>query len=55
MDDMCLYDKTIEENFWATVKYIKVCSKSGIVFNPEKFVFGREELDFVGFTVSTPH
>ena len=25
---------------------------NGIVFNPSKFVFGREEVDFMGFTVT---
>ena len=51
VDDACLFDDTIKENFWSTVRYIEVCSKNGIVFNPDKFVFGREELDFAGFTV----
>ena len=51
VDDACLHNDDIEGNFWSTVKYIDVCSRAGIVFNPDKFVFGRREADFAGFTV----
>merc|ERR1712016_105583 len=51
VDDACLHNDDIEGNFWSTVKYIDVCSRAGIVFNPDKFVFGRREVDFAGFTV----
>ena len=29
-----------------------MCSTNGIIFNPGKFVFGREEVDFAGFRVT---
>ena len=37
--------------FRKVCKYLELCSKNGITFNPDKFVFRREELDFAGFTV----
>ena len=52
VDDALLFNDTIESNFWSTMKYIDVCATNGIVFNPAKFNFGREEVDFAGFTVT---
>ena len=38
--------------FFATCKYIDLCPRNGVVFNPTKFRFGRRVLDFAGFTVT---
>ena len=34
------------------VDFITLCSKNGMVLNPEKFKFGVSETDFAGFRVS---
>lgn len=52
IDDTILWDKDIASSFWHTVKYITLCSQNGVVFNPKKFQFGRNEVDFAGFTIS---
>ena len=52
VDDTLLHEPTIETSFFATCRYIDVCGRAGVVFNPEKFVFSREEVDFAGFTVA---
>ena len=52
VDDVCLWGKSNEENFFKTCQYLDLCSKNGIVFNPQKFVFCQEEVDFLGFTVT---
>ena len=52
IDDTMLYEKSMEECFFATCKYIDLCARNGVVFNPTKFKFGRKEVDFAGFTVT---
>ena len=52
IDDTLLYEESIEDCFYATCRYIELCGRNGVVFNPAKFKFGRTELDFAGFTVT---
>ena len=52
VDDSLLWDKTLEEAFWHTINYITLCGKNGVVFNPSKFVFGANDVDFAGFTIT---
>ena len=52
IDDSLLWHNNIEEAFWHTVEYITLCNSSGIVFNPKKFCFAEEEVDFAGFTLT---
>ena len=49
IDDSLLWDDGIEDAFWHTMHYIKKCADNGIVFNPAKFVFAQDELEFAGF------
>lgn len=53
IDDTLLWDNNIEEAFWHTIRYIKQCADNGIVFNPDKFVFAQDELEFAGFLVTS--
>ena len=52
IDDTILWDDTIASSFWHTIDYINLCSSKGIVFNPSKFQFAREEVNFAGFTLA---
>ena len=52
IDDGCLWDDDIETSFWHTFDHIKRCADQGIVFNREKFKFGREVVEFAGFEVT---
>merc|ERR1711874_747909 len=49
IDDTLLYKSTMDEIFWHTVSYIDLCSRNGIIFNPDKFHFGEDEIEFAGF------
>ena len=51
VDDSLLWEDTVEGSFWSTVRYIDLCARGGVVFNPKKFVFCRDEVDFAGFTI----
>ena len=52
IDDGCLWDDDIEKAFWHTFRHLKHCADNGIVFNPEKFKFARETVEFAGFDVT---
>ncbi len=52
VDDMCIYDKTIEQAFWHAWDLLTVCAKNGIVVNESKFQFCALEVDFAGLTIS---
>jgi hypothetical protein len=52
VDDVCLWGNNEEENFFKTCKYIDLCARNGIVFNPEKFIFCADEVEFLGFTIT---
>ena len=51
VDDSLLWEWTVEDAFWATCRYIDLCSRNGGVFNPTKFEFAQDSVDFAGFVV----
>ena len=53
IDDTLLWDEITESDFWHTLDYIAHCAMNGIVFNPDKFLFARDEVEFAGFLITT--
>ena len=37
---------------FGTVKYIRLCTDNGIIFNPDKFRFAKDNMKFTGFDIS---
>ena len=52
VDDTILWDSSLESAFWHTLDYIQHCASYGIIFNPGKFVFGQDDVEFGGFTLT---
>lgn len=52
IDDSLLWGNDISTAFWHTLEYIALCSNKGIVFNPDKFKFARDEVEFAGFDLT---
>lgn len=52
IDDTLLYQPDLEKSFWATVKYIDLCNKNGVIFNPKKFKFPEDIVEFAGFELT---
>lgn len=52
VDDSILWNADIASSFWHVVDYIKLCGDNGVVFNPSKFEFAMEVLDFASFTLT---
>ena len=53
VDDMCLYDESIEDMFWHSWDLLETCSKNGIVLNESKFQFCKQTIEFAGLTVTS--
>ena len=51
VDDACLYDETIQGNFFRSCHYLTHCAKAGFLFSKGKFQFCQKTIDFLGFTV----
>ena len=52
IDDTMLYEPSLTECFAATYRYVDLRARNGVVFNPDKFRFGRTEVDIAGFNVT---
>ena len=52
IDDSLLYNTDVSTSFWHTISYIELCAENGIVFNPEKFVFAEDTVEFAGFDIT---
>lgn len=52
VDDSLIYDDTIEDNFYRVCAYLDQGARGGCTFNPKKFQFGEEEVQFLGFLVT---
>ena len=52
VDDVCIFDKTIEDAFWHAWNLLTVCANNGIVINKSKFQFCLRNVDFAGLSVS---
>ena len=52
VDDSILYDDSIEQNFYKVCKFLTTGSQGGCTFNPQKFQFGKQEVNFLGFLIT---
>ena len=48
----CFGITALRTPFWHTLEYIDLCAKNGIVFNPKKFKFALDEINFTGFNIT---
>ena len=51
VDDTLMWANDIQSSFQQTCKFLTHCSRNGIVFNPKKFQFCEDEVEFAGFIV----
>ena len=52
VDDLAMWDETIEEHWWRVLKYMDLVGRNGIVLNPEKFQFCSRIIEFAGFVIT---
>ena len=52
VDDVLLWDETIESAFFHTWDYLTLCANKGIVINKDKFKFCRDDVEFAGLQLS---
>ena len=53
VDDSILWDVDIETNFHKVCDFLKKCSNAGCVFNPSKFQFAEQQVNFLGFKITS--
>ena len=51
VDDALLWSGDISASFTQACEFLTHCSRNGIVFNPSKFQFCQEEVEFAGFRI----
>ena len=49
VDDASVWDKEFKNDIWHVLEFLELTGSNGITQNPEKFHFGRQELEFIGF------
>ena len=52
VDDSIIWGNNIEEIFFRTCEYLYITGNAGIIMNPDKFVFGKKRLEFLGFELT---
>ena len=55
IDDTLLWADNIEGSFYQAVNWLDICGQNGITLNPEKFVFGEDNVEFAGFEITNNH
>ncbi len=53
VDDMCIFDESIESAFWHAWDVLTTCAKNGIVLNISKFQFCSKTIEFAGLKISS--
>ena len=51
IDDALLWADNLEESFYQAVHWLDLCDRHGITFNPQKFHFGEDTVEFAGFEI----
>ena len=52
VDDTIHYDDDLAKHLWRTIDLLILVGRSGIVLNPDKFVFAQKSIEFAGFQIS---
>ena len=53
MDDSLLYSNTLEGAFHQNAKYLTLMGENGILQNPGKFEFGKKDIEWAGFLITS--
>ena len=52
IDDVLLWDDSLEQSFFQAARWLDLCGKNGIIQNPNKFVLGADTVEFSGFKIT---
>jgi hypothetical protein len=52
VDDMCIFDDTIEGAFWHAWNLLETCARNGVVLNESKIQFCSKTINFAGLMVT---
>ena len=49
VDDVLLYDDSVDGAFWHTFDFLQLCERNGVTLHPDKFRFCQRQTEFVGY------
>ena len=52
IDDTIVFSKEMEDQFFRICGLLSHCNENGMVFNPDKFQFAKDEVEFAGFMIT---
>ena len=52
IDDTLLWADDLAGSFHQAVNWLDICGRHGIILNPDKFVFGQDNVEFAGFEIT---
>ena len=52
IDDTLLWADDLTASFHQAVNCLDICGRHGIILNPDKFVFGQDNVEFAGFEIT---
>jgi hypothetical protein len=52
IDDTLLWADNLTASFHQAVNWLDICGRHGIILNPDKFVFGQDNVEFAGFEIT---
>ena len=52
VDDTLLWADITEQAFWQAVQWLETRGRNGVTQNPDKFVFGKDTVEFAGFEIT---
>ena len=50
---MLLWADNLTKSFFQAVEWLDICGHNGIILSPDKFVFGADTAEFVGFEIAS--
>ena len=53
VDDTILWANNLSDIFFSTCEFLAKCGNNGITLNPKKFQFGKDEVEFAGFEITS--
>ena len=53
VDDSLMWDLSLEDHFFHVCHFLQRTGENGVIQTPTKFSFGKKEIEFVGFNLTS--
>lgn len=52
IEDTCMWADSVEDSFFHACRWLDLCCHNGIIFNPDKFQFWADSMEFASFEIA---